>query len=306
MELRHLKYFIAVAEEENVTRAAHKLHVSQPALSRQVRDLEEELGFSLLERGANSMRLTAGGHAFLLEARAVLQRADAAVKTARAIAKGDSGELHIGYAPSLTARILPATLRAFQAQKPAVRVIWHDQSTEEMLNGLRENRLHLAFLVRPLRQMLRSLHFQEIVLDSVRLAVGPTHTLAAAQKVSIGQAVQQPLITYSRKEYPEYHEMLNRVFNADKNKILIVEEHDSVTSLISAVEAGNGVALAPESLSCISGPRIKLIPFSTAIEPLVVGAAWSTLNAASKLFLNCAKAAAQTGAAIQNAQPPTT
>src|SRR4051812_49418284 len=151
MELRHLRYFVAVAEQENVTRAALKLHVSQPALSRQVRDLEDELGFSLFERAANSMRLTTGGQAFLSEARAVLERADAAVKKARAIAKGDTGELHIGYAPSLTARILPPALRMFQAQKPAVRVIWHDQSTEEMLNGLRQNRLHLAFLVRPLK-----------------------------------------------------------------------------------------------------------------------------------------------------------
>src|SRR5437016_75278 len=113
MELRHLRYFVAVAEEENVSRAALKLHVSQPALSRQVRDLEEELGFELLERSAKSVRLTNGGRAFLDEARAVLQRAEAAVKKARAVADGEDGELHIGYAPSLTARILPPTLRRF-------------------------------------------------------------------------------------------------------------------------------------------------------------------------------------------------
>src|SRR5580765_6903149 len=122
MELRHLRYFIEVAEEENVSRAALKLHVSQPALSRQVRDLEEELGFPLLERSAKSVRLTEAGRMFLSEARAVLQRADEAVKAARTIAGGGSGELHVGYAPSLTARILPATLRAFQAEAPTVRV----------------------------------------------------------------------------------------------------------------------------------------------------------------------------------------
>src|SRR2546425_8481628 len=101
MELRHLRYFIGVAEEENVSRAALKLHVSQPALSRQVRDLEEELGFLLLERGAKSVRLTEAGRTFLVEARAVLQRADEAVKAAQAIADG-GGELHVGYAPSIT------------------------------------------------------------------------------------------------------------------------------------------------------------------------------------------------------------
>src|SRR6478736_623337 len=111
VELRHLRYFVAVAEMENVSRAALKLHVSQPALSRQVRDLEDELGFPLLERSAKSVRLTEAGHTFLSEARAVLQRAEEAVNSARAIAIGGSGELHVGYAPSLTARILPATLR---------------------------------------------------------------------------------------------------------------------------------------------------------------------------------------------------
>src|SRR5437762_12458503 len=100
MELRHLHYFIGVGEEENVSRAALRLHVSQPALSRQVRDLEEELGFLLLERSAKSVRLTEAVRAFLNEARAVLQRADEAVKAARAIAHGGTAEIHVGYAPS--------------------------------------------------------------------------------------------------------------------------------------------------------------------------------------------------------------
>src|SRR5690242_10594314 len=105
MELRHLRYFVAVAEEENVSRAALRLHVSQPGLSRQIRDLEEELRLSLFERDAKSLRLTETGRVFLEEARAVLRRVDDAVRAARAVASG--GELHVGYAPSLTARILP-------------------------------------------------------------------------------------------------------------------------------------------------------------------------------------------------------
>ena len=99
MELRHLRYFVGVAEEENVSRAALKLHVSQPALSRQIRDLEEELGFLLLTRDAKSVRLTEAGRVFLHEARAVLLRAEEAVKTARAVATGGRAELHVGYAP---------------------------------------------------------------------------------------------------------------------------------------------------------------------------------------------------------------
>src|ERR1700759_558193 len=93
VQLRHLRYFVAVAETENVSRAALKLHISQPALSRQVRDLEDELGFQLLERGAQSLRLTDAGRVFLTEARAVLQRTEEAVKAARAAATGGNSEL---------------------------------------------------------------------------------------------------------------------------------------------------------------------------------------------------------------------
>src|ERR1044071_9920631 len=97
VELRHLRYFVAVAEMENVSRAALKLHVSQPALSRQIRDLEDEVGFGLLERTAKSVRLTEAGRAFLNDARLLLQQADDAVKKARAVASAEPSELHIGY-----------------------------------------------------------------------------------------------------------------------------------------------------------------------------------------------------------------
>jgi len=136
MELRHLRYFVAVAEAENVTRAALKLHVSQPGISRQIRDLEEEIGFQLFERSAQSLRLTAAGTVFLAEARAVLQRAEEAVARARAVAGGISGQLNLGYAPSLTVQLLPPALRRFQEQFPQVRVALHDLSTEEMLAQL--------------------------------------------------------------------------------------------------------------------------------------------------------------------------
>jgi LysR family transcriptional regulator, benzoate and cis,cis-muconate-responsive activator of ben and cat genes len=291
MELRHLRYFVAVAEEENVSRAALKLHVSQPALSRQIRDLEDELGFLLLERSAKSMRLTDAGRAFLNEARAVLQRAEDAVKTARAIATGGRGELHVGYAPSLTARILPPTLRAFQAELPNVRVRLHDLSTEEMFAGLREGRLQIAFILRPTTARMRGLAFEELARDSLCLAVAPKHPLAKRRAITLKEVAREPLIAYTRKDYPEAHEMLNSVFAAIKSKPRIAEEHDSVSSLIAAVEAGNGVAIALQSLICTAGPRLKLIPFTPAPKPLAVGAVWPDvrLAPAAERFLQCAK-----------------
>jgi len=290
MELRHLRYFIGVAEEENVSRAALKLHVSQPALSRQIRDLEDELGFLLLERSAKSVRLTEAGRAFLNEARAVLQRADDAVKAARAIATG-GGELHVGYAPSLTARILPATLRAFQSELPGVRVKLHDLSTEEMLAGLRESKLQIAFVARPIASALRGFRFEELLRDPVCVAVAPKHALAGKRSVTLTEVSGEPIIAFSRKDYPEAHELLAATFAPIKIKLRIVEEHESVSSLIAAVESGAGVAVVTESLTCTSGPRLKLIPIKPAPEPLIVGAVWSKegFTIAAETFLKCAK-----------------
>ena len=292
MELRHLRYFIAVAEEENVSRAAGKLHLSQPALSRQIRDLEDELGFLLLERSAKSVRLTDAGRTFLTEARAVLERADEAVKAARESASG-AGELHVGYAPTLTARILPQTLRAFQASLPKIRVRLHDLSTEEMLAGLREEKLQVAFVIKLPASMLRGLQFEELMRDDFCVAVSPEHPFSRKRSVTLEEVAREPLVTYSRKDYPEAYESLIALFAAVKSKPRIAEEHDSASSLIAAVEVGNAVTIAPRSLACTAGPRLKLIGLSPAPSPLVIGAAWrrAGVTAATESFLKSAKEA---------------
>ncbi len=294
MELRHLRYFVAAAEAENVSRAALKLHVSQPALSRQIHDLEEELGFAVFERSAKSVRLTEAGKVFLSEARAVLQRADEAVSTARAIGLGSVAELHVGYAPSPTVRILPATLRAFQAESPKVRVKLHDLSTEEMLAGIREGKLQLAFLVRPGRSSLRGLHFEELEQEPMCLAVAPGHALARHRSVTVAQAAKEPLVAFSQNEYPEYLEYLDTLFEPIKAKPRIAEEHDSASSLIAAIESGTGVAVVPASFTCSAGPRLKLIPLSPAPAPIIIGAVWrkAGLTPVAERFWKSAKAAA--------------
>ena len=146
MELRHLRYFVAVAEEENVTRAAERLHISQPPLSRQIQDLEEELGVTLFERTARTVRLTPVGSLFLVEARAVLQRAEEAVQKARSALGGMQGDLAIGFAPSLTVGLLPEALRLFQKAIPKVKVSLHDLSSDEMIRGLAQGGIQLALM----------------------------------------------------------------------------------------------------------------------------------------------------------------
>src|SRR5215203_5997978 len=133
MELRHLKYFVAVAEEQNITRAAARLHVSQPPLSRQIRDLEHELGVTLLERTRRAVRLTPAGWAFLEECYAVLRQAEQAVRVARAAAGGRRGELKLGYAPGPTQEFLRELLRALRISDPDLRIDLRDLTTEEMV-----------------------------------------------------------------------------------------------------------------------------------------------------------------------------
>ena len=286
MELRHLRYFVAAAEQENVSRAAAKLHVSQPGISRQIHDLEEEIGFPLFERFAKALKLTDAGRKFLEEARAVLQRADEAVKNARAVAAGAGGEIHVGYAPSLTIQILPRALRAFQSKFPRTRVSLYDSSTEEMLTGLRAGKLQVALMVRPSRKMLRGLQFQELARYPIYAALPPRHPLAASKSVGFEQLAKEPLIAYSRGDYPEYHEMLDELFG--KNKPLIAEEHDGVTSIIAAVESGRGVALVPQCVESLAGLRIKLVPLDPTPQPIPVGAAWKDSAGIVKEFVAAA------------------
>jgi DNA-binding transcriptional LysR family regulator len=274
MELRHLRYFVAVAAEENVSRAALKLHVSQPGISRQIRDLESELGFRLFERSAKSLRLTTAGKVFLGEARAVLERAAEAVAKARAADGGATGEIAVGYAPSLTVKILPPALRKFQEQFPQVRVALHDLASEEMLTALEAKKIQVALTLRPAARLLRGLQFAELARYEMRVAVAPNHALAKSRRITLEQAVREPLIAYSRKDYPEYHQMLDQLFAAVGRKPRLAAEHDGVTSLVAAVESGHGFALVPECVACMVGPRLKLIPLSTSPAPLSVGAVW--------------------------------
>jgi DNA-binding transcriptional LysR family regulator len=274
VELRHLRYYVAVAEEENVSKAALKLHVSQPALSRQIRDLEEEMGFDLLERAAKSVSLTEAGKVFFKEAAQVLKRVDEAVEKARAVANGGSGELHIGYAPSLTPTILPRTMRAYQAERRGIKVLLHDLSTEEMLTRLRDGSLHLALMVKPQKSAMKGLNYEELMQSPICVAVHPDHAFAKKKTVDLLQVVIEPLIGYDRLQYPGYFEDLTFLFGPTKTKPNLVEEHDGATSLIAAVESGAGVAVVPGTLSCIAGSRIKLIPIAPAPQPLSIGAVW--------------------------------
>jgi DNA-binding transcriptional LysR family regulator len=287
MELRHLRYFVAVAELLNFTKAAAKLRVAQPSFSRQIRDLEEELGVSLLERNSRFVRLTDAGKAFSTEARAVLEHAEAAARTARAFAKSSHGHLTLGYAPSLTVEVLAQALRRFEKECPRVRVAIQDLSILEMTNGLREGRLDAALTVESEGKQ-PGLAFEKLRSYPVCVALGPTHRLVRARRIDVAELKDERLIVYSREEYPEYHQWLNGLFGRAIQRLLKnAEEHDSGTSLIAAVEAGRGVAIVASVFSSVAGSRLKLREIQPSPAPLVVGVAYHLrrLGSAARQFV---------------------
>src|SRR4030088_1900883 len=208
MELRHLRYFLAVGEALNFTRAAARLRVAQPALSRQVQDLEEEIGVDLLRRSPRGVTLTAEGKLFLEEVRELLKRADESVEKVRSLARGEYGELHIGYAPSPPVGILPPALAAFQKSVPRIKVVLHDLSTGELIAGLRNTTLEIAITVPPLGDQTADIEFEVLRTYPLCLAMAAAHPFARLKSITLEKVVDEPLIGFRRTDYPEYYHLL--------------------------------------------------------------------------------------------------
>lgn len=270
MELRHLRYFVTVAEELNITKAAVRLNVSQPPLSRQIGELEDELGVVLLERSPKGVRLTPVGRVFLKEARGVLRQAAEAARKAREFGAAKAAELRVGYAPSPTVEILPRALRAFQKAAPKACVELFDQSTEESLAGLSAGTIDVALVVQPPPKCGSGLVFEKLLELSVGIIVPPEHTFARRRSVTLDEALSEPLVPYIRKGYTDYHHWLSDVLKRTQRKPRFVTAVDGAISLIAAVEAGQGIGFAPSTFAAVAGRRVRFVPLSGA-PPLAVG-----------------------------------
>ena len=275
MELRHLRYFVAVAEEENVTRAAARLHVSQPAVTRQIQELEAELGVALFARTAKSIHLSEPGRTFLRDARSILLRVASAVTAIRGT-RNQAVALNVGYAPTPTTGLLTPILRAFRKREPAVRLTLHDASTCEIATGLRSGKMDLAFTILNSQTPARGFTFVPLRDDQPMVGVAPDHPLARRRSVAVNDLLPLPFVVLAARDYPDYHEMLRLTLGPAARKLRIVEECDSGTSFITAIESGRAVGLVSTAARHAAGGRVRLIPLSPAPAPMSVGILYRT------------------------------
>ena len=223
----------------------------------------------------------------------ILQGAEGAVQVAKDVAGGKSGEIQIGYAPSLTVELLPRALRYFRKSNPGVRARLHDLSTQEMLRGLRDGKLHAALLVQVPPKALAGLVFEELQRLAVCVAVHPAHPLARLRRVGLEQVAKEHLIAFTLADYPEHQAWIADLFAPLNRSPQIVEEHDSITSLIAAVESGRGVAVIAQLPNGLASSRLKVRPLQPAPPPLGVGIAYRKRlrSTVTNSFIDAAKRA---------------
>jgi DNA-binding transcriptional LysR family regulator len=202
--------------------------------------------------------------------------------------------LKVGYSPAATARILPAILRAYQRVTPKAQVKLHDWSNEENVAGLRDGRLNLAFIVRPpTAASLEGIRFEELIRERICLAVPPHHAFTTRRSVSLAAAASEPFIGLTREEHPDYHSFLSVIFGSVKTKPRLIEEHDSISGVMSSVEAGIGIAIGAEAIGYNFGNRVKLLRLMPEPKPISIGIAApkGQLSSAAEEFWQCAREA---------------
>ncbi|TVR51679.1 MAG: LysR family transcriptional regulator [Puniceicoccaceae bacterium] len=272
MELRHLRYFAAVAETENISQAAERLHVSQPPLSRQIRQLEDELGVALFERSGKAIKLTRAGKAFAREAERILFMVDKAVAVARTAGGVEPRELRIGYAPSLTVEILPHALETFHRRHTGVKVRLFDLDSAEMIRKLRDRALDVGLIIKPGKGAMRGFEFRELRREPVCVVLPVSHPLAGKEELEAEAVVGERFLGFTHSTYPEYRQWLGEVFSHLRRRPLVTEEHDSISGLIAAVEAGRGITVGGGGIKEMVGSRLCVRKLAPPVPPIRVGA----------------------------------
>ncbi|CAH1748475.1 putative DNA-binding transcriptional regulator [Thauera humireducens] len=265
MELRHLRYFVAVAEELNFTRAAARLHIGQPPLSIQIRALEEEIGARLFDRNQRRVSLTLAGERLLLHARGVLSAVEAAVIDTQRAARGELGELRVGFTSSLPfTDLLPDALQAYRRRYPGVRLQLREMFTPRQFEAIAGGELDVGFVRLQTEAAPRGIVVREIARNPLRLVVNAAHRLAGAASVSFRDLVDEDFVSFPPDLGTDLPEVLRRLCLQAGFEPRIVQTAREATTQIGLVAAGLGVALLPAPLESVRMPRVRYVPLQEA------------------------------------------
>lgn len=257
MELRHLRYFIAVAEERHVGRAAQRLHIAQPPLSRQIRDLEREVGTPLFERTARGVTLTPAGRAFLAPARLTLAQAERAQRTAQRAAAGEIGRLRVAFAEAATnSGILPDVLGFFRMHLPRIGLSLFEMDSVEQEDAFRDGWIDLGIMQSVPGDADRWLTVDPVYAEPLMLALTEGHRLTARARLSLGDVAQEAFVLFPRRSDPAlYDDVLTQCREAGFSP-RVSQEAFGWQTLTGLVGAGVGLAFVPRSLSRIQRPGV--------------------------------------------------
>jgi DNA-binding transcriptional LysR family regulator len=245
MELRHLRYFVTVAEELHFGRAATRLSIVQPSLSQQIRQLEDELGFPLLYRTKRSVELTDAGKVFLSEAQRVLAQVREAKRTAQRAYRGEVGRLVVGYISSSTYDLLPMMLRVYRERFPDIEVILRELTTQEQLRALEEEHIQVGLLRLPISAPM--VNVEVIRREPIVCVLPEEHPLAMRERIAVSLLADEPFVLQSSQRGGGYYVQLMKLCLASGFSPNVIQEVTEMHTIVSLVAAGMGVSLVPLS-----------------------------------------------------------
>ncbi len=292
MELRHLRYFVAVSEELHFRRAAERLHMSQPPLSQQIRQLEEEVGATLLLRNQRKVELTAAGAVFLVRAREILDAVEDAARQARRIQRGEVGRLAVGFVGSAMYSFVPELLRAFRESSPDITLRLRELGTTEQLRQLEDERLDVGFV--RVRHFRPGLAFETVQEEPVVVALPDVHPLGQRSRLRLADLEGESLVLLTPAGSPGLRESLADAIEQLGGEDRIVQEVAEMQTLIGLVAAGVGISLVPESVRALARHGVTYRPLAGEAPAVRLTMAWRAGDSSPVLaaFLEGARAAA--------------
>jgi DNA-binding transcriptional LysR family regulator len=304
VELRHLRYFLAVAETLNFSRAAERLHIAQPALSKQIRNLEEWLGAQLFERSRHRVALTLAGEVFREQAILVLEQANRAAQLARRVDRGEIGRLSIGFVGSASYSFLPWALRQFHQTFPDVELTLTEMDAPSQAAALRDGRIDVGFLRLPVTD--NDIAFEAIFRERFMLALPADHGLADAEQVSFYDLATERFIMFPERGGSGFRMQITDICQSFGFLPIIAQEAAPMQNVIGLVGAGLGISIVPESVGKIQMPEVVYRPLQEDLPLATIALAWrkGDTSMAVTAFSDVARAVAHARSAKAGAEDP--